>query len=156
MLRIETIAKNFKIFWSLQVRTCVYAYRTLRAWWWYAKYHFIGCFFCCFMFNNVLFVSSFPYYLTPMIWTFFFFLQIFLMFCFTVCQWLFLSTEPWVVGFLAAPWSWAMPLFLQNWDIREFLNSRPLSVCIFWGNPNCQRSWDRHCNASSACLFFNG
>ena len=40
--------------------------------WWYAKYHFIGCFFCCFMFQNVLFVSSFPYYLTPMIWTFFF------------------------------------------------------------------------------------
>ena len=32
MLRIETIAKNFKILWSLQVRTCVYAYRTLRAW----------------------------------------------------------------------------------------------------------------------------
>ena len=32
MLKIETIARNFKIFWSLQVRTCVYAYRTLRAW----------------------------------------------------------------------------------------------------------------------------
>ena len=32
MLKIETIAKNFKIFWSLQVRTCVYAYRMLRAW----------------------------------------------------------------------------------------------------------------------------
>ena len=31
--QIETIAKNFKIFfWPLQVRTCVYAYRTLRAW----------------------------------------------------------------------------------------------------------------------------
>ena len=29
--KIETIAKKFKIFWSLQVRTCVYAYRTLRA-----------------------------------------------------------------------------------------------------------------------------
>ena len=28
---IETIATNFKIFWSLQVRTCVYAYRTLRS-----------------------------------------------------------------------------------------------------------------------------
>jgi len=25
------IAKHFKIFWSLQVRTCVNAYRTLRA-----------------------------------------------------------------------------------------------------------------------------
>ena len=32
MLKIETIAKNFKIFWSLQVRSCVFAYRTLRAW----------------------------------------------------------------------------------------------------------------------------
>ena len=32
MLKIETIAKNFKIFCSLQVRTCVYVYRTLRAW----------------------------------------------------------------------------------------------------------------------------
>ena len=31
MLKIEAITKNFKIFWSLQVRTCVYAYRTLRA-----------------------------------------------------------------------------------------------------------------------------
>ena len=26
ILKIETIAKSFKIFWSLQVRTCVYAY----------------------------------------------------------------------------------------------------------------------------------
>ena len=32
MLKIETIAKNFKIFWLLQVRTSVYVYRTLRAW----------------------------------------------------------------------------------------------------------------------------
>ena len=33
MLKIETIAKNFKIFWSLQSSTqCVYAYRELRAW----------------------------------------------------------------------------------------------------------------------------
>ena len=33
MLKIETkaIAKNFRIFWSLQVSTYVYAYRTLRA-----------------------------------------------------------------------------------------------------------------------------
>ena len=31
MLKIETIAKNFKLFWSLQVHMCVYAYRTLRA-----------------------------------------------------------------------------------------------------------------------------
>ena len=31
MLKVETVAKNFKIFWSLQVHTCVYAYRTLRA-----------------------------------------------------------------------------------------------------------------------------
>ena len=31
MLKIETIALNFKNFWSLQVRTCVFAYRTLRA-----------------------------------------------------------------------------------------------------------------------------
>ena len=32
MLKIEAIAKNFKIFWSLQVRTYVNAYRTLRVW----------------------------------------------------------------------------------------------------------------------------
>ena len=31
MLKVETIAKNFKIFWSLQVRTCVYVYRALHA-----------------------------------------------------------------------------------------------------------------------------
>ena len=42
---------------------------------------------------------------------------LFLMFCFTV--WLFLSTKPWVDGFLGAPWSWVMPLFLPNWDIRH-------------------------------------
>ena len=30
MLKIETIAKNFKIFWSLQVRTSVYAYTVGR------------------------------------------------------------------------------------------------------------------------------
>lgn len=30
-VKIETFAKNFKLFWSLEVRTCVYAYRTLRA-----------------------------------------------------------------------------------------------------------------------------
>ena len=27
MLKIEPIAKNFKIFWSLQVGMCIYAYR---------------------------------------------------------------------------------------------------------------------------------
>ena len=32
MLKIEAIEKKFKIFRSLQVRTCVYAYRTLHAW----------------------------------------------------------------------------------------------------------------------------
>ena len=31
MLKIETTAKNFKIFCSLQVRKCVYTYRTLCA-----------------------------------------------------------------------------------------------------------------------------
>ena len=30
MLKIEAIAKNFKIFWSLQVRMCLYVYRMLR------------------------------------------------------------------------------------------------------------------------------
>ena len=34
MLKIETTAQNFKIFFSLQVRTCVYTYRTLRACQW--------------------------------------------------------------------------------------------------------------------------